>query len=178
MLKIHAPDPPLDDGVVRLRPWRHADADELVAGWTDPDVRRWNEVPEDVSVDAARHWIAGWSERARTGVSIDLVVVDANTADVVGEVGVAHFDERQSAAELGFWLLSSARGKGYAAAAVALVAGWITDEVGVRLLFTRAHPDNEGSARVLARAGFENRGRSAEGLDVYKYDPKGISTAD
>lgn len=171
MLKIPLPDPPLGDDFVRLRPWRHADADGLVEGWTDPEVARWNDVPADTSVEAARRWIGGWSERVRTGVSLDLVIVDRVSDDTVGEVGVAHFDDLHASAEIGFWLRPEARGQGYAVAAVRLLADWIVESVGVRLLFTRSSPENVASARVLERAGFERRGTSAEGLDVWKYVP-------
>jgi RimJ/RimL family protein N-acetyltransferase len=169
MIKIPLPDPPLADGRVRLRPWRHADADDLAAGWADDDVARWNDVPDDSSVEAARRWIGGWRERVNVGLSIDLVIVDTETDETVGEVGVSQFDDQHGSAELGFWLLPGARGKGYAAAAVRLLADWTVTTVGVRLLFTRSSPDNVGSAAVLERSGFERRGTSAEGLDVWKF---------
>lgn len=176
MITIPLPDSPLSDEVVRLRPWRHADADDLVAGWVDPDVARWNDVPDDTSVEAARRWIGGWSERVKTGVSLDLVVVDATTTEVLGEVGVSHFDEQHGSAEIGFWLRPEARGKGFAVAAVRLLADWTVETIGVRLLFTRSNPGNEASARVLGRAGFEHRGSSAEGLDVWKFVGQPTST--
>ncbi len=169
MLKIPLPDPPLADDRVRLRPWRHADADVLAAGWADEDVARWNPVPDDISVEAARRWIGGWRERVNTGLSIDLVIVDRDSDEAVGEVGVANFDDQHGSAELGFWLLGGYRGKGYAAAAVRLVADWTVTTVGVRLLFTRSSPDNVGSSSVLERSGFERRGTSAEGHDVWKF---------
>ena len=169
MIKIPLPDPPLADGRVRLRPWRYADAEDLVAGWTDPDVARWNAVPDDTSVEAARRWIGGWSERVKTGISLDLVVVEADSAALLGEVGVSQFDSQHGSAELGFWLRPEARGKGYAASAVSLLADWTVSAIGVRLLFTRTDPDNANSAGVLERAGFERRGTSAEGHDIWKF---------
>ncbi|HUW02645.1 MAG TPA: GNAT family N-acetyltransferase [Acidimicrobiales bacterium] len=169
MIKIPLPDPQLADDRVRLRPWRYADAEELVAGWADPDVARWNAVPTDTSVEAARRWIGGWSERVKTGISLDLVVVEADSADLLGEVGVSKFDAQHGSAEMGFWLRPEARGKGYASAAVGLLAEWTVSAIGVRLLFTRTDPGNTDSAGVLLRAGFERRGTSAGGHDIWKF---------
>lgn len=171
MLRIPLPDPPLSDGTVRLRPWRHADAEDLSAAWNDPEVGRWNAVPDDRSVEAARRWIGGWAERRQTGLAIDLVIVAEDSSELVGEVGVTRFDGDHGSAELGFWLLEGARGRGYASSAVRLMAAWTVDTIGVRLLYTRVHPDNGASTRALERAGFVHRGRSAEGLDVWKFDP-------
>jgi RimJ/RimL family protein N-acetyltransferase len=59
-------------GAVALRPWRPADAPALAAAWADPDIARWTAVPEDRSVEAAARWIAGWDERRRRGLALDL----------------------------------------------------------------------------------------------------------
>lgn len=171
MHKIPIPDPPLATERVRLRPWRHADAPDLVAGWTDEVVARFNPVPDDTSLEAAQRWIGGWSGRRQTGQALDLVIVaDADQPDeVIGEVGVTNFDEHHGSAEIGFWLKSSARRQGYAVEAVRLFSDWLVEVVGVRLLFTRTVPENADSAKALERAGYERRGVSAEGHEVWRF---------
>ena len=39
------PDPPLTDGIVRLRPWSVHDVDALVEAWADEEIQKWTLVP-------------------------------------------------------------------------------------------------------------------------------------
>ena len=169
MLRIPIPDPPLSDEHVRLRPWRHADADVLERGWLDDEVAKWNPVPDDRSLQHAQRWIGGWGERQRVGLSIDFVIVAPDDAPA-GEVGLSSFDELHGAAEIGFWLLPEFRGRGLAGSAVALVARWATEVVGVRLLHARTHADNGAAQGVLHAAGFIARGNTGDGRLVWKYE--------
>ncbi|KAF1971253.1 hypothetical protein BU23DRAFT_556068 [Bimuria novae-zelandiae CBS 107.79] len=57
--------------------------------------------------------------------------------------------------DIGFSLLPSARGKGYATEAVEGLTGWYASEKGVTELLGYCDEDNEASIKVLRRAGFE-----------------------
>ena len=171
MFRIPVPDPPLVSDLVRLRPWRHSDADLLLRGWLDPTVAKWNAVPEDATLEHAQRWIGGWGERHRVGLAIDFVICDAAQDDHgVGEVGLAEFDDMHGSAEIGFWLLPEARSRGLATDAVSLVAEWATTRIGVRLLYARTHGDNGDSQGVLDRAGFTAKGHAGDGRLVWKFE--------
>ena len=108
------------DGEIVLRPWVPADAGSLVAAWADPDIARWTAVPADRSPAAAAAWIAGWEERRRRGLALDLVVARAaDDAVVLGEVGASFLTRPPT---VGWWLLPAARGQGIARRAVRLFA--------------------------------------------------------
>lgn len=146
------PDGCLTDGVVTLRPLRE---DDLA------DVVRLNSLPEvvetsfgDTSRDALRRkcrrsmssWIAG--ERA------DLVITDAATGAFTGDIGFFYFMPGLREGMIGYSLLPEFRGRGYATRAVDLIARWAFDHVRVARLIAGTAPENEGSQRVLQRAGF------------------------
>jgi RimJ/RimL family protein N-acetyltransferase len=190
---IPLPDPPLADaaaGIV-LRPWQRDDAPALAAGWADAAVAAHTRVPADTSVTAAARWVAAEAERRRRGLALDLVIarapapapasapapVPASPGDglVVGEVGLAHFDDA-GRAEVGFWVAPGARGRGVATAAVRLLLRWAQapgpggQGLGLAQLWARTTPGDERAAAVLARAGFERRGE-AGGTTVWATPP-------
>jgi RimJ/RimL family protein N-acetyltransferase len=146
------PEGNLTDGVVTLRALQE---DDLA------DVVRLNSLPEvietsfgDTSPDALRrkcrramsYWIAG--ERA------DMVITDAATGAFAGDIGFFYFMPGMGEGMIGYSLLPEFRGRGYATRAVNLIARWAFDHVRVARLIAGTAPENEGSQRVLQRAGF------------------------
>lgn len=152
------PDPPLDDGVVRLRPWREVDAPALVAAWADEEIRRWTAVPADPTLERARRWIASEALRRQQGVALDLVVSPSDPADdrVLGEVGIVTMAGGPARAEIGWWTGAEHRRRGFATRAVRLVAGWCREALGLEL-FAEVDPDNPASIRVAESAGIRLR---------------------
>jgi RimJ/RimL family protein N-acetyltransferase len=141
------------DGVVVLRPWRPDDAGSLAAAWADPEIARWTAVPADRSAEAAARWIAGWDERRRRRLALDLVVAPAAAeATVLGEVG-ASFVDRPPA--LGWWVRPEARGQGIAVRAVRLFVGSLLAAGFVTELVADVDADNLASVAVARHAGFE-----------------------
>jgi ribosomal-protein-alanine N-acetyltransferase len=149
---VPLPDPPLVDGELRLRPWTAGDAAALSAAWGDPEVARFTGVPADRSEAAARRWIEGDGARRAAGRSLDLVVdVDGQVA---GEVGLVDRPGRPGVAEVGWWIGPAHRGRGLAARAVRLLAGWALGALELSALEAVCDPANPASAAVARRAGF------------------------
>lgn len=152
------PDPPLSDGVVRLRPWVDADAPALAAAWGDDEIRRWTAVPASPTEAHARRWIAGASLRRERGLALDLVVSPGDPGDdaVLGEVGLVTMAGGPSRAEVGWWTAPAHRRQGIASRAVTLFAAWCVDVLGVEL-FAEVDPDNAPSIWVAESAGVRLR---------------------
>ncbi len=152
------PDPPLADGVVRLRPWRGEDAPALAAAWADEAIRRWTAVPAHPSEAHARRWIDGAELRRGQGVALDLVVSPADPDDdtVLGEVGLVTMAGGPSRAEVGWWTGPDHRRRGVATRAVTLFAGWCRDALEIEL-FAEVDPDNPPSLWVAEAAGVRIR---------------------
>jgi RimJ/RimL family protein N-acetyltransferase len=157
------PDPPLADGVIRLRRWGEAgragvatDAEALAAAWADPDVQRWSAVPPPAqrSVSHAARWIGDEAARRRDGLALDLVISPATEAQVLGEVGLAPIDWDAVTADIGWWVAPTARGGGIATRAVGLLAGWARTTLRLAIV-AAVDPANRASRRVAERAGVD-----------------------
>jgi RimJ/RimL family protein N-acetyltransferase len=153
------PDPALADDVVRLRPWSAADADALVAAWTDPEIRQWTRVPEQRSATDALRWIAAERLRRDRGLALDLVVAPADPDDptVLGEVGVLPLAGGPARAELGWWVAAAHRRQGIATRAVGLVSAWLRTDLGFDDLFAEVDLRNPPSVWVAEATGLRLR---------------------
>ena len=138
------------DGAIVLRPWAPADAGSLAAAWADPEIVRWTAVAADRSPVAAAAWIAGWDERRRRGLALDLVVAwAADDAVVLGEVGASFLTRPPT---IGWWLLPAARGQGIAQRAVRLFADRLRAAGAATELVAEVDPANAASLAVARAA--------------------------
>jgi RimJ/RimL family protein N-acetyltransferase len=126
----------LETSRLSLRELRPADAAELTALDTDPEVAKYIETPSRVD---------------RPGC---LAVVEKSTGDLLGWVELA--DREHGVASLGYRLHRKAWGKGYATeAARALIAHGFTDP-GLRRIVASTMSVNTRSRAVLAKAGLRH----------------------
>lgn len=147
--------PDLADEFVRLRPWRVADVEALVAAWHAPDIVAGSTPPADRTPAAARRWIEGWEDRRLTGRALDLVVADPTDDRVLGEVGLSRFDAARRAALIGWWVARVERGQGIATRAVGTVVDWALDDGRLDAVIAEIGADNAASMRVAQLCGFD-----------------------
>lgn len=160
-MTIPLPDPPLADGSIALRPWREGDEKALAAAWSDPEIRRWTQVPARRSKTVAWRWIRTEPGRRATGTALDLVVVPVEGTGILGEVGLSHLDPGTATARVGYWTAPEVRGHGVATRAVRLLVSWAFDgPLGLRAVELEAHPHNVASLRVAEKAGFGPTGET------------------
>jgi len=137
----------------------------LAAAWADPEIAARTAVPDDRSTAAAARWLRSEPGRRAAGTCLDLVVaplvgpvMPAPWGDrdaVLGEVGLRNVTAGPRRAEIGWWTAPAHRGRGLAAAAVRLLAGWaLSPGGGFVQVWARIDPGNRASARVAERAGF------------------------
>ena len=148
------PDPVLGDAEMILRPSTERDLAAIRAGYSEPDIRHWmcweGEPPPD---DAeARSNIERAANAWREGSWAVFRIADGATDRVVGGVNLRLTDHQ--IAEISYFLLESARGRGWATRAVQLVSRWAFQDLGIERIELRVHPDNAASRRVAERAGF------------------------
>lgn len=152
------PDPPLSDGVVRLRPLRPDDLAAIVAGCSDPLTQRYTRVPSPYTDEDGRVFITGAPGRRLLGESIDLAIAGADDDALAGVIGVIidrHDGER---GEIGYWVGPHARGRGMAGRALALMARWALTDGGLVRLDLQAALSNAPSLRAAERCGFRREG--------------------
>jgi RimJ/RimL family protein N-acetyltransferase len=95
-----------DDGL-RLRPWRAADADTVVAAYADPDIQRWH--CRSMTPGEARDWIGRWPSRWQAETGAGWAVTDGSA--VAGQISLRRIDLAEALAEVSYWVLPHARGR-------------------------------------------------------------------
>ncbi len=148
MILALALPPSLRDGEVELLPVDSRVAALLVAASNDSEITRWTQVPAGMSLLDAGLVAAAWAGGGRT-VRMQVCVPELAPAGMV-TVWI-NGDKR---AEVGYWLLESARGHGVAGRAVRLLCDWMLTTAGVEVLQLTTLPGNTASERVAAACGF------------------------
>jgi RimJ/RimL family protein N-acetyltransferase len=77
---------------------------------------------------------------------------------LLGSVSLVHLNWDACTAEIGYWLLPEARGRGLAKRSVRLVATWAFDVVGLAELRAEVFDGNDASWQVLMANGFRQVG--------------------
>jgi RimJ/RimL family protein N-acetyltransferase len=146
--------PHLADGVVVLRPWKIDDAPALTAACREPDIARWFSLPSPYTFGHAITWIgdaaATWSDGSDAHVAVD----EAATGRVVGAIGWRGFDPAEAQGHFTYWVNPAHRRRGFARRALALLARWARDDLGLERLEAAAGVGNTGGRRVAEAAGF------------------------
>ena len=171
MTELPVPEPPLEDGVVRVRGWRPDDLWARVEAWLDPSLMQFmlQPAPAVPSLQDAAAWLAAREQRRRRGEALYLVVADPEDDRALGAVWLWNVDVLNGRGEVGYWLLREARGRGAATRAVRLVVAYAFARLELERLELFTLPDNVASERVAERAGFVREGV----LRSYRRGPNG-----
>lgn len=151
------PDPPLSDGIVTLRQWELNDVGCLAEASADPAIVEITSVPAVYSDDEARAYIDRQWSRLSLEASLSLVIAPASDNRAVGSIVLLQRPQR-GVYGIGYWLVGSARGRGFTTRAVALLSDWALSAGGVSRVEAWVEPVNLASQRVLTAAGFEVEG--------------------
>ena len=160
MKPIPFPKPPLEDDLVRVRAWHDEDLAARVEAWRDPDLMRFmlQPPPAQISLAAAREWLEPRERRRLAGRALFLVVADPVTDRALGSIWLWNVEWESRRAEVGYWLLRGARGRGRAARAADLLCRFAFERLGLERMELLTMPGNEASLRVAERAGFVREG--------------------
>lgn len=157
-MRLSLPEP-LTDGRVTLRWMRVDDAPACAAAFRDdPDLGRLIGVERDPDESGIRERIALQDERAADGRSLQLAVADPRSDVFWGAMILHSFDWHSRRAEVGFWLIPAARGRGVGSAAVALAVSWAFAELDLVRLEMTTTPENPAVPALARRLGFTEEG--------------------
>lgn len=159
----------LSDGVVRVRPPRASDvahiyeaAMESIAeispwmGWARPELTR-----EEIS-DYVTRGAEGWA----TGTMFPMVIDDPATGVLLGSSGLNDVHRGHRRANLGYWVRTSATGRGVATRAARLVAIVGLRDLDLFRIEIRAIVANAASRRVAEKVGASYEGIDRDGIRV------------
>jgi RimJ/RimL family protein N-acetyltransferase len=158
MPAVPYPDPPLEDEVVALRPYKEGDAAAVIAGVQDPEVPRWTVIPSPYGESDAQEFLGGLEPRRRAGTELGLAIVPAGGGDPIGGVGLLNFVWEHRRAEAGYWVAAPARRRQVGRRALRLLSRWALTDLGLERLEVLVNPGNESSQRTALAAGYTREG--------------------
>ncbi|KOV91145.1 GNAT family N-acetyltransferase [Streptomyces sp. NRRL B-3648] len=160
-----APQPtlPAGDGLV-LRPWRAEDAPAVHAAFQDPVLRQWH-IRSCESAEEAAGWITQWHQGWADEREGQWAVVEGATDELLGRVALRQIQLGDGVAEVAYWTVARARGRGVAVRATAALAHWSFEELGLHRLELTHALANEASCRVAGKAGFALEGTKRSALN-------------
>ena len=143
------------DGDLILRPWHRSDAPTVVEAFASPDIQRYHFRRFDTESDAEQ-WIEDCAEGWRSERSGTWAIVEREENRVIGRVTIFTVLE-DGYAEVSYWVLPSARGRGVATGACVAATRWAHD-LGLHRIQLQHSTHNEPSRRVALKAGFVEEG--------------------
>ncbi|MBS1891921.1 MAG: GNAT family N-acetyltransferase [Actinobacteria bacterium] len=158
----------LESDRVVLRDWCDGDALALEPACGEWDVCAFTSVPWSYSEAGALEWIERQRRKRAAGTVLALAIQGREDPHALGNVNLAGLGDGGREAEIGYWLVPEARGRGLAAAAVSLLAEWGFEELGLERIEFAILPENIASQRVAERLGaspegIRERSHQAEG---------------
>jgi RimJ/RimL family protein N-acetyltransferase len=141
---------------VLLRPYRPEDADDVAVGCADPLTQRFvpNLAHPYTRADALRWITEEVPGRAASGDTVH-AVVDPVTDRMLGGCGL--FNRGEGTAEIGYWTMPDARGRGVATEVTRALTGFAFGR-GIRRVYLRIEPENVPSQRVALACGYTREG--------------------
>ena len=150
----------------RLRPWQTSDAQSLAVAADNLHIAQWlrNAFPHPYTVADGKWYISDCLAKEGEGQMSRAIEVDGQA---VGSIGiVVQSDVYAKSGELGYWLAENYWHQGIMTQAVLLICREAFETLGLLRIFAQPFADNQGSRRVLQKAGFTYEGTMRSG--VYK----------
>jgi RimJ/RimL family protein N-acetyltransferase len=149
---------PLETERLRLEPVSGGHAEALHQAVIDsrPELLQWMPWARSPNLEGGREAAAQREAAWRDGREFHFVVVERSTDEVLGVAGLNR--ERESAAELHYWIRSGHTGVGFATEAGRALIKWAPGALGVSRLTLWAGRENHASRRVAEKLGFAHVG--------------------
>jgi [ribosomal protein S5]-alanine N-acetyltransferase len=152
------PQPTLTGGNgMLLRPWSLGDAQAVMEVYQDEAIQRWHVQRAD-SLAETREWIAGWQGGWAAETGAHWAVVEAESDNLLGRAALKHLKFADGAADVAYWTVPAARGKGVCPRAVDAMASWAFEVAGFHRLDLEHAMGNTASCRVAEKTGFAVEG--------------------
>ena len=125
--------------------------------YQDEAIQRWHVQRAD-SLAEARQWIAGWQGGWAAETGVYWAVIEAETGVLLGRAALKHLKFASGTADVAYWTVPAARGKGVCPRAVDAMASWAFEVAGLHRLDLEHATGNTASCRVAEKTGFAVEG--------------------
>ena len=145
---------------VTIRPYRVEDAAPLLEAALEsvPDAAPWMPwCHAELKVEDVRTWLESQVAAREDGTAFEFAIVDAD-GNYLGGCGINNVRPKGRFANLGYWVRSSATGRGIAPAAVRALVRWAFANTGLERLEILCAVGNPRSQRVAEKVGARREG--------------------
>jgi RimJ/RimL family protein N-acetyltransferase len=159
----------LADELVLLRPFQAEDAEEIYAAAVESkaEFSRW--LPwchEGYTISDTVEFLKLRGEAFQRDGEYSFAIIERSTGRLVGATGINQVDRVTLRANHGYWLRTSATGRGYAARSTRLVARFALETLDFQRLEIVAAVGNMASQRVAERVGATREGIARRRLRI------------
>ena len=152
------PDLELTGPGLRLRPFRMGDLGLIEEASADSFIPLLTTVPSTFTPEEGAAFIHRQLGRRLGGEGWSLAIHDDAGERAIGQIGLWLRNAHKGRAEIGYWVVASARGSGLAASATRLLSEWALENLDVSRLSLFIEPWNTASIRTAESAGYEREG--------------------
>ena len=145
---------------IQIRRYRPTDVDEIHEAVMEShaELSPWMVwCHDDYSRDDTATWVEGRPDAWKNNQEWGFVIVDEND-QFLGTVGIHRLDLLNGVGEAGYWVRTSATGRGVASTALLLLCDWVFAEKNFHRVEILAATDNFGSQKVAQKAGAVREG--------------------
>lgn len=152
--------PTLQRGLTTLRPSAEGDIDSIFNACQDPLIPQFTTVPSNYTKDHAIEFVRNDPFSLAERRELRFVIDYGNGSDLTfaGVISLHTINIRNHAAEIGYWMESSMRGKGIATAAAQMITDYGLISLGFRRIEGLVDNDNHTSKKLLLSAGYAHEG--------------------
>jgi [ribosomal protein S5]-alanine N-acetyltransferase len=141
-----------------LRPLRSADADALLAIFSDPQVMRYWSTPPWTSSEQAQALISKDLQGMASGEHIRLGLQRLSDQTLIGHCCLFSLSQQSRRAEMGYGIARNCWGQGYMDEALRALLNWGFAQLDLNRVEADIDPRNLASERSLLRLGFVKEG--------------------
>ena len=149
--------PNLSTARLKLRQPEAKDLDQVYKGLSDKDVIEFYGIAYR-SKEEARAQIEWYDYVWQNEEGIYWVITDATTGKFLGTAGLYHWMHANRKAEISFWLLPSAWGKGYMQETLAPILKYAFDTMELNRVEAMTEQGNDRADKLLGKIGFQKEG--------------------
>ena len=158
------------NGTFLIRRYRNDDVEELYTAARESirEIYPWMEwCHPNLSRQESKMWVLSRDKDWKQGSEYSFVIADAKTKAFLGSCGINAVNRAHNFANLGYWIRTSATGRGAATAATILLAKFGFEELHLNRIEIVIAIGNRPSERVAEKAGATKEGILRRRLTVH-----------
>ncbi len=160
-MNMSIPFTELSDGAITLRPYTKKDAGVLFEAVRESlrELSAWLPFAhERYDISESRDWIKQCPKDWKDGYAFNFAITNGADGAFLGGCGLNEINGRDRRCNLGYWVRTTATGRGIAPAATRLLARWGFETLKLRRIEIVVNTANARSLRVAEKSGARREG--------------------